>query len=123
MLNLCFSKQQYCCTLLIATLCGTFAEPVILVKSSGCKKGACALFLGTTLATLNILSKQTSNTQPIPRRYAQTNPKGEFFPICWKKLPPSTRYSYGNKIGQLHYFVTTNLYAPTSRSARNLFRF
>ena len=34
----------------------------------------------------NILSKQTSNTQPIPRRYAQTNPKGEFSPICWKKL-------------------------------------
>ena len=46
----------------------------------------------------NILSKQTSNTQPIPRRYAQTNPKGEFFPICWKKLPPSTRYSYGTKM-------------------------
>ena len=53
MLNLCFSKQQYCRTLHIATLCGTFAEPVILVKSSGCKKGACVLFLGTMLATLN----------------------------------------------------------------------
>ena len=47
----------------------------------------------------NILSKQTFNTEPIPRRYAQTNPKGEFVPICWKKLPPSTRYSYGNKNG------------------------
>ena len=35
----------------------------------------------------NILSKQTSNTQPITRRYAQTNPKGEFLPICWKKTP------------------------------------
>ena len=35
------------------TLCGTFVEPVILVKSSGCKKGACVLFLGTILATLN----------------------------------------------------------------------
>ena len=42
---------------------------------------------------------KTSNTQPIPRRYTQTNPKGEFVPICWKKLSPSTRYSYGNKNG------------------------
>lgn len=53
MLNLCFLKRQYCRTLHIATLCGTFAEPVILVKSSGCKKGACVLFLETMLATLN----------------------------------------------------------------------
>ena len=39
------------------------------------------------------------NKPPIPRRYAQTNPKEEFFAICWKKLLPSTRYNYGNKNG------------------------
>ena len=38
-------------------------------------------------------------SQCLADRYAQTNPKGEFFLICWKKLPPSKRYSYGNKNG------------------------
>ena len=55
-------KQQYCRTLHIATLCGTFAEPVILVKSSACKKGACVLFLGTMSATLNFLDYEMPTT-------------------------------------------------------------
>ena len=63
--KLMLSKQQYCRTLHIATLCGTFAEPVILVKSSGWKKGVCVLFFRNNVSYPELPSLQNRRLQDI----------------------------------------------------------